>query len=49
MDAFVRSVNKGEDVEEAFTKMVGQKLPDFEKDFHHWLTRLRPDGTATDK
>jgi hypothetical protein len=45
LDVFVRSVNRNENVEEAFAKLAGQKLPDFEKDFHAWLLKLQPDGS----
>ena len=45
LEAYVRAVNNGGKVEEAFAKMVGQELPAFEKDFHLWVTRIKPDGS----
>jgi hypothetical protein len=45
LDAFIRSVNRGCDPEEAFAKLTGQKLPQFEKEFHAWLLKMRDDGS----
>jgi hypothetical protein len=45
LDAFVRAVNQNENPEEAFARLTGQKLPDFEKEFHVWLAKLQPDGS----
>jgi len=45
LDEFVRSVHENQKPEAAFARLVGQKLPDFEKDFHSWLTRLQTNGS----
>jgi hypothetical protein len=45
LDEFVRSMNKKDNAEQAFTKLTGQKLPAFEKEFHAWLTKLQSDGS----
>jgi len=45
LDVFVRALNQNENPEVAFARMTGQKLPEFEKEFHLWLTRLQPDGS----
>lgn len=43
---FVQSVNQGGPVQTAFEKMTGQPVAEFEKAFHHWLRRLRTDGSV---
>jgi hypothetical protein len=48
LDAFIRSVNRGGNPEEAFTKLTGQKLADFEKDFQAWLLKLPAEGSMLD-
>jgi hypothetical protein len=48
LDNFVRSMNAGTNPVESFEKLVGQEVGEFEKAFHTWLGRLRPDGTAPD-
>jgi hypothetical protein len=42
---YLVAVNSGADPREAFTKLVGQDLPAFERDWHSYLLRLRTDGT----
>lgn len=46
IDEFVKGIHKGDDVVKAFEKLTGQPLEDFEKAFHHWLRRLRTDGSV---
>jgi hypothetical protein len=48
LDTFVRAINKNKNAEEAFAKLTGQKIADFEKDFHNWLTKLQPDGSLVE-
>jgi len=43
LDAFLRSVNRGDNAEEAFRQLVGQKLPQFEKELQAWLMKI-PEG-----
>jgi hypothetical protein len=45
LDEYVRAVNRKAKAEEAFARLVGQKLPDFERDFHAWLLKLQADGS----
>jgi hypothetical protein len=42
MDDYVRSLKHGIDPVEAFTTLVGQPLPEFQKDFVEYLKHLRP-------
>jgi hypothetical protein len=44
--AYLVAVNSGGDPRAAFAKLVGQDLATFEKDWHSYLLRLRPDGTV---
>ena len=48
LDRFVRRVNEGGDPVEAFAKLVGQPLPQFEKELHTYLLRLQPDGSLSE-
>jgi hypothetical protein len=45
LDAFLRSVNAGEDPRKAFEQLTGQSPGEFEKAFHRWLRRLLPNGS----
>jgi hypothetical protein len=42
---YLVAVNGGGDPKRAFAELVGQELPAFEKDWHSYLLRLRPNGT----
>jgi hypothetical protein len=42
---YLVAVNSGGDPRTAFTALVGQELPAFEKDWHAYLLRLQSDGT----
>ncbi len=44
-DFYIKSINTGGEPLGHFEKWAGQSVPDFEKGFHSWLRRLRPDGT----
>lgn len=46
MDDYVTVLRRGVDPVGAFGDLVGQRPADFEKSFHGYLPRLRPDGTA---
>jgi hypothetical protein len=47
LDEYVRALKlPGTDPVEAFQKLIGQPLPEFEKAFHEYLLRLRPDGST---
>jgi hypothetical protein len=48
LDEFIRAVNLGGNAEEAFVQLVGQKTADFEKGFHAWLQKLKPDSSLTE-
>ena len=43
---YLAAVNSGGDPRAAFAKLVGQDLAAFEKEWHGYLSRLRPDGTV---
>ena len=45
-ESYLAAVNGGLDPLSAFATLVGQALPAFEKDWHSYLTRLRPDGSV---
>ena len=45
-DEYLLAVNGGEEPAKAFAKLVDQDLPAFEKDWHDFLRRLQPDGSA---
>jgi hypothetical protein len=47
MDGYVKALRRGADPVTAFAELTGQRLTDFEKDFHGYLPRLRQDGTVT--
>jgi hypothetical protein len=42
---YLVAVNGGGDPKKAFAGLVGKDLPAFEKDWHSYLSRLRPNGT----
>jgi hypothetical protein len=42
---YLVAVNSGENPKDAFAALVGQDLAGFEKDWHAYLNRLRPNGT----
>jgi hypothetical protein len=46
LDDYLIAVNTGTDAAKAFEELVGQKLPAFEADWHDFLRKLQPDGTA---
>jgi hypothetical protein len=46
LDDYVRAPRRGENAPAAFRALVGQPLPQFEKEYLQYLKRLRPDGTA---
>ncbi len=46
LDDFLIAVNTGTDAAKAFATLTGQELPAFEKDWHEYLRKLQPDGTA---
>ncbi len=43
---YLVAVNSGGDPRKAFADLVGQELPEFEKDWHSYLLRLNLDGTV---
>jgi hypothetical protein len=43
---YLAAVNGGGDPRKAFAELVGQGLPAFEKQWHDYLKRLRPNGTV---
>jgi hypothetical protein len=49
LDRYLQVQGRGTDPVEAFEALVGGPLPRFEKEFHEYLTRLQPDGTAEKK
>ncbi len=44
LDEYVRALHRGDDAVASFRKLVGQPLPQFEKEYLHYLKRLRPEG-----
>jgi hypothetical protein len=42
---YLVAVNSGDDPRQAFAALVGKSLPEFEKEWHAYLLRLRADGT----
>ncbi len=46
LDRYVKELKRGTDPLLAFRDLVAQPLEAFEKDFHGYLQRLRPNGTA---
>ncbi|MFO0875911.1 MAG: DUF1570 domain-containing protein [Gemmataceae bacterium] len=46
LDEYVRALGRGVDPLLAFRDLVGKPLDAFEKEFHSYLSRLRPDGTT---
>src|ERR1700722_13164641 len=47
MDDYVRALKRGTDPLLAFRDLLGQPLPDMEKDYMQYLRKLRPDGTVS--
>lgn len=47
MDEYVTALRRRANPVAAFADLTGQRLSDFEKDFHAYLPRLRQDGTLT--
>ncbi len=45
LDSFIRHINRGCDPELEFSKMTGQKLEAFERDFHAWVLKLPMEGS----
>jgi hypothetical protein len=45
LDAYVRDLNRGVDPGDAFAKLTGQPLAQFERAFLDFLKHLRPDGS----
>ena len=45
LDAFVRAVNREGEPKEAFCKLTGQRITEFEKSFHVWLLKLPTEGS----
>jgi hypothetical protein len=45
LDNYVRELKNGSHVQQAFEKLVGHSLDQFERDFHRYLLALREDGT----
>jgi hypothetical protein len=45
MDNYVHALHRGVNPREAFGDLVGEPLPQFEKEFRQYLPRLRPDGS----
>jgi Protein of unknown function (DUF1570) len=45
LDEYIRAVGQGADAEVAFSKLVGQPLGAFEKQFHEWLKKLPSDAS----
>ena len=43
LDAFVAACKRDTSVDDHFSRLVGQKIPDFESDFHAWLLKLKDD------
>jgi hypothetical protein len=46
LDHYVVQSKRGSNPLEAFAELVDQPLPQFEKDFRHFMTNLQPDGTV---
>jgi hypothetical protein len=46
LDGYVRQLKRGTDPLDAFHELTGQSLSAFERDFHHYLEHLRPDGSV---
>jgi len=46
MDQYIQSLKRGTDPSEAFQKLVGMPLGRFEKEFHRYVLKLRPDGST---
>lgn len=47
MHRYVQSLKRGANEMEAFASMVGKPLPQFEKEYQQYLSKLQPDGTAS--
>jgi hypothetical protein len=48
-DLYLKGQGRGADPIDAFQALAGKPLPQFEREFHQYLTRLQPDGTAEKK
>jgi hypothetical protein len=46
MDRYVLTLKRGAEPLQAFADLTGEPPPRLEKEFHRYLLRLRPDGTA---
>jgi hypothetical protein len=46
MDDYIAALQRHVDPLDAFRDLVGQPLPEFEKDYQQYLKNLRPDGTV---
>jgi hypothetical protein len=46
LDEYVHAPKRGTDPLEAFRQLVGQPLPQFEKEFHQYLLNLQTDGSV---
>jgi hypothetical protein len=46
LDDYVHALHRGRDPLDAFGALVGEPLPQFEKDFQSYLLHLRPDGSV---
>lgn len=46
LDSYVHALKRGADPQEAFRDLVGKPLPEFEKDFQHYLQKLKSDGSV---
>jgi regulator of replication initiation timing len=46
LDDYVRALHRRADPLDAFRDLAGRPLPEFEKDFVHYLEHLRADGTS---
>ena len=46
LDQYVRDLKRGVEPVDAFTKLTGKPLPQFERDYLDYLRHLRPDGSV---
>jgi hypothetical protein len=47
LDRYVQALKRGADPVETFQQLVGGPMLQLERDFHHYLLKLRPDGSTT--
>jgi uncharacterized protein DUF1570 len=45
LDRYIQALGRGTSTAEAFRALVGQPLPEFEKQFQQFILALKPDGT----